>query len=209
VRAISGDPVYVYFGIVDARRPYAVGVNGNGAITIEGTAGPGAPTIDQVTNADQNNWDHLGKTPDPTDPTPTATRTCTGADLQAVADPTTDAAMGNVKYVIRLTNISTTPCSMPAGPVALTAVDATNQAVPLATGHGTYFGDPPPLTGPLSPQGTAVLWLGGGQPTLCKDSAITWPGYNLELPDHTRVHFTATIDTGCAIGISTIGSPDK
>ena len=60
VRAISGDPVYVYFGIVDVSRPYAVGVNGTGAITIEGTPGPTAPTLQQVTNADP---DHLDVTP--------------------------------------------------------------------------------------------------------------------------------------------------
>ena len=138
-----------------------------------------------------------------------AARPCTGSDLQAVADPIADGAMGNVKHVIHLTNISDTACDIPTGPLSLSAIDASNNIVPLATGPETYFGDPAPLTGPLAPQGTAVVWLGGGQPTLCKASAITWPGFYLELPDHTRVRFASNIDTGCSIGISIIGSPSK
>ena len=112
VRAISGDPVYVYFGIVDVSRPYAVGVNGTGAITIEGTPGPTAPTLQQVTNADPATWTQLLTTEASFDTVVTADRTCTGGDLQATADPTTEAAMGHVLYVNRLTNIRDTACNL-------------------------------------------------------------------------------------------------
>ena len=54
--AIDGDPVFVFFGIIDVPRPYAVGVNGDGAITIEGLPDPDAPTLQQVTNADPATW---------------------------------------------------------------------------------------------------------------------------------------------------------
>lgn len=57
VRAIEGDPVFVYFGIIDARRPNAVGVNGDGALTIEGgLAAASGPTLQDVTNADPTTW---------------------------------------------------------------------------------------------------------------------------------------------------------
>ena len=57
VRSIEGDPVFVYFGIIDARRPNAVGVNGDGALTIEGgLADASGPTLQDVTNADPTTW---------------------------------------------------------------------------------------------------------------------------------------------------------
>ena len=57
VRAIEGDPVFVYFGIIDAPRPYAVGVNGDGALTIQGgLATASEPTLQDVTNADPTTW---------------------------------------------------------------------------------------------------------------------------------------------------------
>ena len=56
VRVIDGDPVFVHFGIIDVPRPYAVGVNGDGAITIYGLPAPDAPTLQQVVNADPATW---------------------------------------------------------------------------------------------------------------------------------------------------------
>ena len=63
VRAIAGDPVYVYFGIIDVPRPYAVGVNGGGAITIEGGTGELGPTLADVTDADLATWAALPDLP--------------------------------------------------------------------------------------------------------------------------------------------------
>jgi hypothetical protein len=48
--------VFVHFGIIDVARPYAVGVNGHGAITIYGLPAPDAPTLQQVVNADPATW---------------------------------------------------------------------------------------------------------------------------------------------------------
>ena len=56
VRAVDGDPVFVAFGIIDVPRPYAVGVNGDGVITIYGLPDPKAPTLQQVVNADPTTW---------------------------------------------------------------------------------------------------------------------------------------------------------
>jgi hypothetical protein len=58
IRAIDGDPVWVYFGIIDAPRPYAVGVNGDGAITITNTV-THTITLQQVTNAEPATWSAL------------------------------------------------------------------------------------------------------------------------------------------------------
>ena len=55
IRTIDGDPVFVYFGIVDAPRPYAVGVNGDGAITITNTVSQNI-ALQEVTNADPATW---------------------------------------------------------------------------------------------------------------------------------------------------------
>ncbi len=56
VRAIDGDPLVIYLGVIDAPRPYAVEANGSGAITIYGTQDPAAPTLAQVTDADPGVW---------------------------------------------------------------------------------------------------------------------------------------------------------
>ena len=56
IRVIDGDAVFVYFGIVDVPRPYAVGVNGDGATTIENALNQTAITIQQVVNADPATW---------------------------------------------------------------------------------------------------------------------------------------------------------
>ena len=52
---LDGDPVFVYFGIIDRPFPYAVGVNGNGAITITNSFSQ-TISLEQVTNADPATW---------------------------------------------------------------------------------------------------------------------------------------------------------
>lgn len=62
VDVLSGDPVYVYFGIIDRPRPYVVAVNGSGAIAIDGPADR-AITPAMVTNADPGTWDAIPAVP--------------------------------------------------------------------------------------------------------------------------------------------------
>ena len=50
VAVIGGDPVFVYLGIIDRPRPYAVGVNGDGAVTITNSFNESI-TLQQITNA--------------------------------------------------------------------------------------------------------------------------------------------------------------
>ena len=55
IAVIGGDPVFVYFGIIDRPRPYAVGINGDGAITITNSLSQ-AITRQQITNAEPATW---------------------------------------------------------------------------------------------------------------------------------------------------------
>jgi len=59
VDVVQGDPVFVYFGVLDRPRPYAVGANGNGAITIDASLGSTALTLDDIINADPATWEAL------------------------------------------------------------------------------------------------------------------------------------------------------
>ena len=58
VDAVAGDPVYVYFGIIDRPRPYAIAVNGSGALAIDGPA-ERAITPAMIVNADTTTWNAL------------------------------------------------------------------------------------------------------------------------------------------------------
>ncbi len=59
IDVLRGDPLYVYFGILDRPWPYAVGINGSGAITITGLGSARRITLADVINADQATWDEL------------------------------------------------------------------------------------------------------------------------------------------------------
>jgi hypothetical protein len=58
IDAVSGDPVYVYFGIIDRPRPYAIAVNGSGALAIDGPS-ERAITSGMIVNADSTTWNAL------------------------------------------------------------------------------------------------------------------------------------------------------
>ena len=59
IDVVQGDPVFVYFGVLDRPHPYAVGVNGSGAITIFGSVANRALTLTDITDADPATWDAL------------------------------------------------------------------------------------------------------------------------------------------------------
>lgn len=59
IDVVQGDPVFVYFGVLDRPRPYSVGVNGSGAITIRGGGPSRGITLDDITNADPATWEAL------------------------------------------------------------------------------------------------------------------------------------------------------
>lgn len=58
VDAVMGDPVAVYFGVIDRPRPYVIAMNGSGALAIDGPA-ENAITPAMVTNADPATWDAI------------------------------------------------------------------------------------------------------------------------------------------------------
>jgi len=136
---------------------------------------------------------------------------CTASDLTAVAEPLGDSMMSNTKLVVDVTNTGSAPCALADTQPSLAGVDADGNAVPLASdgSAGTYFGAPPPLTGPLAPGETAAVWIGGGQPGVCDplDATQTWPSMLLGLPDGTTIPFTTDFDTKCGIyGITNFGT---
>ena len=59
IQVIDGDPVFVYFGIIDAPRPYTVGGNGDGVITVWSARNSPSITLEQVVNADPATWASL------------------------------------------------------------------------------------------------------------------------------------------------------
>lgn len=141
--------------------------------------------------------------------TATPSHLCTGADLTAIADSNFDSAMSNTKLVVQVTNTGSAPCSLPDAPPTLIGVDDDGTEVPLVSrADQTYFGKPQPLKGPLPAGGTAVVWIGGGRPTVCDpiDSIQRWPSILLGLPDGTTVEFTTTFDTKCGVSISPFGA---
>lgn len=138
-----------------------------------------------------------------------ARRRCAGSDLAAVADPFVPSQSSNTKLTVRLTNVSTSPCSLPDVPPTVSAVGDDGVVVTFDTaGKGTYFGDPAPLLGPLAPGAAAVVWINGEAPGVCSDprSVASWPSWRIGLPDGTTVGFTSGFDTSCGVlGVSAFG----
>ena len=140
-------------------------------------------------------------------------RACSGPDLKARADQEIPEAMSNTKLIVHVTNESTTACSMPPTSPNLVGVRRDGSVVAFkAVGGGTYFGNPPPLTGPLLPGASALLWINGGLPGTCgiKERMDNWKALQLRLPDGTRVEFTTGFDAACGVfGISLFGADER
>lgn len=64
IAVIGGDAVFVYFGIIDRPRPYAVGMNGDGAITITNSISQ-TITFQDITEADPATWAALPSIQEP------------------------------------------------------------------------------------------------------------------------------------------------
>jgi hypothetical protein len=136
-------------------------------------------------------------------------RACSGADLKAVAYSSGQAG-SNTKLTVRLTNISDMECSMPDGSPTVFGVNRDGSVVPFnAVGGGTYFGNPPPLNGPLQPGAAASVWVTGCV-TEGSTQTQTWDAMLLGLPDGTTVEFkTDPHNTRCgALDVSTFGVAD-
>ena len=59
IDVMSGDPLYVYVGILDRPHPYTVGVNGSGAITVTTVDATPQIKLTDIVNADQATWEAL------------------------------------------------------------------------------------------------------------------------------------------------------
>jgi hypothetical protein len=139
----------------------------------------------------------------------TEVRDCTGTDLLATAEQATDSVMGNLKLIVKLRNIGETACAMPEASPTLSGVDG-SESVPLnSRGGGTYFGNPPSLSGPLIPGGVSELWIGLGLPDYCPDaSPKIWSTMELAMPDGSTIRFASAVDTRCGSpSVSLFGSP--
>jgi hypothetical protein len=135
---------------------------------------------------------------------------CTAGELTATAEPLSDSVMQNIKLAIDVTNTGARSCILPATPPTLSSIGDGGSQVPFdAEGDGTYFGSPAPLTGPLEPGSSAVVWVGGISPEACEPSNTTqtWPSMVLGLPDGTTLSFATPFDTKCGIhGITPFGT---
>ena len=56
INVIYGDPTLVYFSVLDRPRPYAVGVNGAGALTIENYTNDHVLKLSDIVNAPEPEW---------------------------------------------------------------------------------------------------------------------------------------------------------
>jgi hypothetical protein len=59
VSTLNGDPVYVFGGVIDRPAPLAVGEHNGTVLVIAGPDLPGAPTVDDVMDADETLWNEL------------------------------------------------------------------------------------------------------------------------------------------------------
>ena len=59
INTIDGDPTLVYFSILDRPRPYAVGVNGTGALTIENYTTNHVLELSDIVNAPVADWSRV------------------------------------------------------------------------------------------------------------------------------------------------------
>jgi hypothetical protein len=148
----------------------------------------------------------------PTTETPTTaagTHVCSGSDLVAIEN-SMDGAMGSVRVIVQITNVSASRCTLPLTAPTLAGVRADGTVVPLVPATSqTTAEQPAPLTAPLAVGGTAVVWITGGEPSFCDpiDQTQTWPTMVLGLPDGTTIPFTTNFDTKCELySISSFGT---
>ena len=59
IDVLEGDPLYVYVGLLDRPHPYAVGINGSGAITVTALGTARLITLADIINADTATWGAL------------------------------------------------------------------------------------------------------------------------------------------------------
>ena len=59
IDVLQGDPTYVYVGLLDRPYPYAVDINGSGAITITALGTAQLITLADIINADPATWDAI------------------------------------------------------------------------------------------------------------------------------------------------------
>jgi hypothetical protein len=65
IAAVDGDPVLEHAAVIDRPVPLAVEARDGRVIIIDGIVDPAAPTLDDVTNADADEWSQLLGTPRP------------------------------------------------------------------------------------------------------------------------------------------------
>lgn len=141
-----------------------------------------------------------------------AARVCGVGDVAATSR-FGDSAMSNVKNVVRLTNVSSTPCSLTDGPIGVSGVAPDGTVVPFDVTSGTYFPDPIPSDRPLAPGEHAVFWIASGSEGACapEGGADRWEEVQIEVPGvgPMRVPVAALVTGGpygtCDVGVSTIG----
>lgn len=131
VDAVSGDPLFVYLGIIDRAPPLAVADNGDGALLISGRASPTAPAISDVVDAPPTLWDSL-PTSDGSDPSAVPTNPSVPPPDEATTTSVSGAPTeGDAEYFQPCTAVDGTPLPGPLPGTTLTLLTASSPTGPI------------------------------------------------------------------------------
>jgi hypothetical protein len=136
---------------------------------------------------------------------------CAGNDLSVVAS-SGDRVMGNVRTDVVVTNHGAVPCLIP-DPLIVFGLRPDGTMAQVNFSHGTYFGEPMPLSSHVVPAGgRAALIVGTGAPDVCAASVHSpqpWIGlrFDLSIVGNSSVDAIVALDSACGIGISAWGQP--
>lgn len=135
---------------------------------------------------------------------------CTAANLQARGAPG-GAATGHLASLIKLTNISSSGCTLSGFPTSFTATQPDGRHVALRVGHGTFFDSGDFWPANLEPGQTSTLTIETGD--VCPAVNNTHPqadpyvGATVGIPGGGTISVGVTFDGACGVSISQLGKP--
>lgn len=140
-------------------------------------------------------------------PLPTDAPPCRATDLATKSDAI-GFGLGHSNLPIRFVNQSAAACLL-AGYPTVSGVTADGKVVPLELVHGSYFGDPGPVTN-IGPEGIAAVNVSGGDGC---DAALTgtsrvYPTLRIGLPAGGSIDVASNgFDAICGVSVSQFGVP--
>lgn len=138
---------------------------------------------------------------------PADARPCRPADLRAESGQV-GFGLGNSNLPVTFVNASTSACTLIGYPT-LVGIDVNGVAHPIATAHGSYFGDPGRPAN-IAPGGSAVLNVSGADacPAALDGVHQTFELLRIGLPAGGSVEVAGSaFDTACGVSASQFGVP--